>query len=113
VHDIASDPHDAGSFELIHPRLVLEHLPTRLAVVEKLVAALCPGGWLVVEDLDFSGWLYLPVERLLCEPPEVGATFQAVIVAFRSIATAWDAESGRDLPIYLTNAGLDHVDGEA
>ena len=82
VHDIAPDPLDTGWFEVVHARLVLEHLPTRLAVVEKLVARVVPWRPPRRGRSRLSGWLCLPVERLLCELPEVGATFQAVIVAF-------------------------------
>jgi SAM-dependent methyltransferase len=48
-HSVLADPIAVG-YDLIHARLVLNHLPQREAVARKLVAALCPGGWLVVED---------------------------------------------------------------
>lgn len=53
-HDITCDPLEAGSFDLIHARAVLMHLPDPQAVLARLVAALRPGGWLVVEEPDFS-----------------------------------------------------------
>ena len=114
VHNICTDPIDDGSYDLIHARLVLEHLPPRLAVLDKLVAALKPGGWLLLEDFDFSPWLHLPEERLLCEPKAVRSTHQRACVGGAALgATAgWDAEFGRDLPLHLLNAGLDDVGGE-
>lgn len=54
-HDIVKDPLPAHSFDLIHARLVLAHLPARDQVLPRLVASLRPGGWLVVEDFD--SWL--------------------------------------------------------
>ncbi|NNN37394.1 methyltransferase domain-containing protein [Streptomyces sp. S3(2020)] len=51
-HDITRDPLPAGGFDLIHARLVLLHLPERLAVLERLVGALRPGGRLVLEEFD-------------------------------------------------------------
>jgi SAM-dependent methyltransferase len=51
-HDIVRDELLASSFDLIHARLVLIHIPERGAVLAKLVAALKPGGWLVIEDFD-------------------------------------------------------------
>ncbi|HUZ76445.1 MAG TPA: methyltransferase [Chloroflexota bacterium] len=51
-HDIVRDPLEEDGFDLIHARLVLEHLPERDAVLVKLVRALRPGGWLVLEDAD-------------------------------------------------------------
>ncbi len=41
-----------AQFDLIHARLVLIHIPAREAVLERLVTALRPGGWLVIEDFD-------------------------------------------------------------
>src|SRR4051794_22730767 len=43
-----------GRFELVHARLVLEHLPERDQVLAKLAAAVRPGGWLLIEDFDWS-----------------------------------------------------------
>jgi SAM-dependent methyltransferase len=51
-HDVVGDPIESSSYDLIHARLVLMHLPEREAVVGKLAGALRPGGWLVVEDYD-------------------------------------------------------------
>lgn len=42
-HDIVREPLTESAFDLIHARLVLLHLPERLAVLAKLVHALRPG----------------------------------------------------------------------
>jgi SAM-dependent methyltransferase len=39
-------------YHLIHARLVFDHVPQRRALATSFVAALRPGGWLVVEDYD-------------------------------------------------------------
>jgi ubiquinone/menaquinone biosynthesis C-methylase UbiE len=52
VHDIASDPLPAASFDLIHARLVLIHVIERERALARMVEALKPGGWLVIEDFD-------------------------------------------------------------
>lgn len=51
-HDIGVDPLPEGVFDLIHARLVLIHVPAAPVALARLVAALRPGGWLVVEDFD-------------------------------------------------------------
>ena len=51
-HDIVRDTLPVARFDLIHARLVLLHIPERLAVLERLVQALRPGGWIVIEDFD-------------------------------------------------------------
>jgi hypothetical protein len=59
----------------------LEHLPTGLDVIDKSVDALRPGGWLVLEDNDFTGWQYLPVERLLSAPEDLARVTQELMRA--------------------------------
>ena len=51
-HDIARDPLPAATFDLAHARLVMIHVPERERAIESMVAALKPGGWLVIEDFD-------------------------------------------------------------
>lgn len=57
-HDIRRDPLPDAGFDLIHARLVLQHLPEREAVLARLPAALRPGGWLVLDEFDTG---YAPV----------------------------------------------------
>lgn len=51
-HDIVHDSLD-GDFDLIHARLLLEHIPSEI-VLSKLVHALARAGWLVIEALDYA-----------------------------------------------------------
>jgi ubiquinone/menaquinone biosynthesis C-methylase UbiE len=51
-HDIGTDPLPEQAFDLIHARLVLMHVPLRRQALQKLIAALKPRGWLVIEDFD-------------------------------------------------------------
>jgi len=51
-HDIARDPLPAESFDVGHARLVMIHVLEREAALERMVQALKPGGWLVIEDFD-------------------------------------------------------------
>ena len=51
-HDIASDPLPARAFDLIHARLVFLHVVERERALQRVVEALKPGGWLVIEDFD-------------------------------------------------------------
>lgn len=43
-----------ASFDLVHARYVLIHLPDYEVALSKMLAALKPGGWLVLEEPDFS-----------------------------------------------------------
>lgn len=50
--DVVSGPIPEGPWDLIHERLVLQHVTARLDVLDQLVGRLAPGGWLLVEDFD-------------------------------------------------------------
>jgi SAM-dependent methyltransferase len=51
-HDIVVDPLPEEEFDLVHARLVLVHVPERLIALRRMVQALRPGGWLLIEDGD-------------------------------------------------------------
>jgi SAM-dependent methyltransferase len=59
-HDIVSDPLPNEKFDLIHTRLVLVHLPEREQVLDRMIAALKPGGWLAAEEFDSLSLLPAP-----------------------------------------------------
>ncbi len=56
-HDIVNDALPEGAFDLVHSRLVLLHLAEREKALDRMVAALKPGGWLVDEEFDASSIL--------------------------------------------------------
>lgn len=68
-HDIVHGPMPKESYDLIHARLLLCHLPQREQVLDRMIPALKPGGWLVIEDFDGLSLLpdptVNPVERSL------------------------------------------------
>ena len=51
-HNVGVDPLPGEAFDLIHARLVLSHVPQRHQAFARLVAALKPRGWLVIEEFD-------------------------------------------------------------
>ena len=73
-HDITSDPLPDDEFDLVHVRAVLQHLAEREAVLDRLIATLKPGGWLVAEEGDFRSFEAQPLpeplgalHRLVCQ----------------------------------------------
>lgn len=54
--DIRTDELPQREFDLVHARLVLEHLTERRRILDRLAAALRPSGWLVIEDYDWTGF---------------------------------------------------------
>jgi SAM-dependent methyltransferase len=51
-HDVGTDPLPEAAFDLIHARLVLLQVRQRRQALERIVRALKPGGWLVVEEFE-------------------------------------------------------------
>jgi SAM-dependent methyltransferase len=51
---------DDSVYDLIYVRFLLTHLPESQRVIPKLLRALRPGGILVVEDIDFAGYVSHP-----------------------------------------------------
>jgi SAM-dependent methyltransferase len=83
------------SFDLVHTRLVLMHIPERERALERMVSLLRPGGWLVVEELD---WMAILADA---SPDRV-----AIFRAFRDALPTIDFECGRALLGELGAAGL-------
>lgn len=54
-HDLSKEDIPIGGFDLVHTRLVLQHVPRPNRALHRMVAAVRPGGWLVLED--FAGSL--------------------------------------------------------
>jgi len=52
-HDIVADAVPEDQFDLVHARWVLHWLPARQRALTRMIAALRPHGWLLVEEPDF------------------------------------------------------------
>lgn len=97
--DITREPLPAGQFDLVHARLLLEHLPSRDAVLGTLAEAVTPGGFLLVEDLDWA-------TAAVVDPPS--SVHERVANACRALLEAhgYDPGYGRRLPGALRAVGL-------
>jgi hypothetical protein len=104
-HDVVADPLDADGYDLVHARLVLEHLPQRGVVAAKLASAVRPGGWLVVEDYDIRTMAFTdpPLPRWV-------SANQAVVRALQAAGS--DPLSGAELLRLLLEVGLVDVTAE-
>jgi len=97
--DVTVEPPTPGAFDLVHARLLLEHLVCRDTVLMRLTSALAPGGWLVVEDLDWA-------TATLADPPSpVHARIAAACRSFM-LSRGYEPDYGRRLPRLLRRAGL-------
>jgi ubiquinone/menaquinone biosynthesis C-methylase UbiE len=97
--DVTVDALPQAAFDLVHARLLLEHLPERDAVLAALVRAVRPGGWLLVEDLDWA-------TSTVIDPPSPVHTAVADACMALFAGHAYDPYYGRTLPRAFTEHGL-------
>jgi SAM-dependent methyltransferase len=110
-HDVATDEPPEPGFDLVHARLVLVHVPQRDEALRRMVAALRPGGWLLIEDFDVN------LQPLACVDARQEAEHRAnrVRAGFRELLAqrGVDLAYGRTLPRLLRAAGLTDVAADA
>jgi SAM-dependent methyltransferase len=110
-HNAVTDHFGEDVYDLVHSRDVLEHIPERELVLDKMVAALKPGGWLVAEDADFTAGLRAEGFAEMNECTELeGRMWQPIVKAMS--ARGIDAEYGRRLPWRLAARGLTDIDAD-
>src|SRR5215471_2482680 len=73
-HDIDADVLPEGAFDLVHARLVVMHLSDVPAAIGRMVRALKPAGWLIVEEFDATGVAGGPGKVL-----QTGVAFRSVL----------------------------------
>lgn len=98
-------------FDLIHGRYVLLHVPNYQSVLQKLLETLKPGGWLVLEEPDFSA--ARPVHGANDAFRSFEKVNRAIEHMYRNLGI--DYATGLKLPVALQALGLErfHVDNDA
>ncbi len=102
-HDIRSDPLEEAAFDLVHCRALLCHLDDPAAAVGRMVAALRPGGWLLVEDADYTTFDAACPDHPLAPAWSGAALRLAEALADNGVI---DPCLGRRLPAWLAGLGL-------
>ena len=104
AHDLtADDPVPGAPFDLVYARLLLFHLPQRVAVLARLWDAVAPGGHLVVQDYDIRSISVLP------DLASVGEVGRVITDAFG--AAGADVSVGARLSHLFAQAGAGVPDG--
>ena len=95
--DIRTTDLKEDSFDLIHARYVLIHIPDYEVALQRMLALLKPGGWIVLEEPDFS------VSKAVSGPPEdcraVGNVYNALDATYSVMGLDWSV--GIKLPAFL------------
>ena len=98
--DVGLDGFPTGSFDLIHVRSLMCHVPTRDTVLARAVEWLVPGGWLVVGE----PYMFAPDTSPY---PPLRRFYRAVDE--RWIAQGSDMKWGRRLPSLMAQASLQQL----
>jgi SAM-dependent methyltransferase len=112
-HDLMTDPLEEGAFDLAHARAVIMHIPDHQSALERVVAAVRPGGWVVIEDVIFGGVMAAALAGHSF-PAEHGPLVERIYRAAELVlaAAGADASFGTRLFAGLRGAGLERVDAE-
>jgi SAM-dependent methyltransferase len=102
--DLREDELPQAEFDLVHARLVLEHLSERRQILDRLVASLRPGGWIVIEDYDWSCYGFLD------DSSGFGEIADAVMGFMQN--AGFERDYGRRVVSDLESAGLTEIRGE-
>jgi SAM-dependent methyltransferase len=102
--DIREDELPSAEFDLVHARLVLEHLPDRRQILERLAETLRPGGWIVIEDYDWGSFGFDDEDQGFGHVAEV-------IMEFMQRA-GYERDYGRRVVGDIADAGFTEVRGE-
>lgn len=106
-HDIVHDVLEESAFDLVYTRLVLQHIPERTQALQRMLTALKPGGWMVIEDYDAETDLTDPV-RYPGEQKIAALRVAAQLMTVRGV----DLGFGRRVVGLLKAAGLSEVEAE-
>jgi len=106
-HDIRIEGLPKSEFDVAHARLVLMHLPGRELALQRMIEALKPGSWIVVEEFDV---LSIFPDSAVNKTEEQLKTIRA----FYRVMTSRGIEMryGRRLPQQLRERGLANVGAE-
>jgi SAM-dependent methyltransferase len=107
--DIAASPVEIGTFDLVHTRLLLEHVPDRDAALRHMAAGLKPDGWLLLEEMDHVNRLPDPASEAYRQD-----IWRKFLKAYRLTmdARGGDMETGRRLVQFLRTCGLVNIQTE-
>jgi SAM-dependent methyltransferase len=103
-HDLLADSLPDATFDLAHARNLLLHVPAPLDALRRLAAAVRPGGWIAIGDVDLA----------TIELSPSTAPWQRTRSAFWDAASGagWDIRYGVRLVTDLQAMGLADVQGE-
>lgn len=106
--DICSAELEPGQFDLVHARYVLLHIHDAQKAFSKMVSALKPGGWLLIEEPDFT--TQQPVGENRPDTEVVTRVFDSILKLYTSMGI--HPTLGRNLPALFQKERLLEIGSE-
>ena len=103
--DLFAEEFPSDSFDIVHARCLLEHLPERVRGLERLIGATRPGGLVAVCDFggEFGGPIDPLPEDLLCQEVSLEVVNQA----------GWDDTWAPTMADHMRRLGLQDIGAES
>ena len=104
--NILDNAFEDGQFDLVHCRFLLIHLSDPRLAIERMLRAARVGGWVMVEEFDFSS-----LRAVQSEAPASAFFTSRIGATFRNVGQArlFDPYLGARIRELLENAGLSEV----
>ena len=98
IYSVAVD----GEFNMAYARFLLTHLRDPLAALKKMYDRLTPGGFAIIEDIDFRGHF--------CFPDNTAFNRYVQLYSETSLDAGGDPYIGPKLPSLMKQAGFDQIE---
>lgn len=112
-HDLMTDPLEEGVFDIAHARFVLEYIPEAEHAIERMISAVRPGGWVVIEDIDVAAPVIETFGRYVFPREEIGLHGRlenAISALYKTIGA--DPGWGARIPVTLNDSRLENLNVE-
>jgi SAM-dependent methyltransferase len=104
THDLNVDSLPEGEFDLVHVRWLLHHLADPGLAIRRMISALRPSGWLLIEEVDFF--------PIYASDSQVYIDFMVALSRSVVSPSRRDCFWARALPELLAGTGLKEVSAE-
>lgn len=108
-HDVLERDFEPQAYDLVHARALLVHMPDPERTVARLAAAVRPGGWLLIEEADFS--MFRASDPRYPGAKQFDRSVRRLLDAIGN-AGIWDGCLGHRTPLFVEKLGFDRTGNE-
>ena len=105
-HDILAAGFEPQAYDLVHARALLVHMPDPERIVARLAAAVRPGGWLLLEEADFS--MFRASDPHYPGVAQFDLSVRRLLDAIRDTGI-WDGALGHRIPLFAERLGFEET----